>query len=405
MDKQKNVLNRRSFVSSVGLLGLAGLTPLPAEAFTRRDNAGFDSQIIKTLPYLQSVRGTEATVRWITRGPCNCWVEYGESPDKLDRKAAPAVVGGLITAYNTVHAITLSDLSPGREYYYRIASNVIEDFQPYKVTFGETFVSDTYSFRTPDPKAKKVSFLVFNDIHDRPDSFAHLMKYNGQDKVDFVFLNGDMFNYQTDEDQLVNHLFNPLGELFSTTTPFIFSRGNHETRGKFARQIADYFNHNGAPYYFSFQQGPMYAIVLDSGEDKTDGDKEYFGLVSFDEYRLEQARWLKKEVQKEAFRKARYKVVFSHIPFYYSGDWHGTTHCREIFGPILNEAKVDLLISGHTHRYGIHPKVEGKHNYPIVIGGGPKDGARTLMKIVANEKSFELNMFGDSGDVVGKISL
>lgn len=398
-------LRRRTFISSLGLLGLGGARPLTTESNSGGDkSAGLDSQIVKTLPYLQSVFTSSATIRWITRIPCHCWVEYGESPDRLDKKAV-SVSDGLIQAFNTVHGITIEGLSPARRYYYRVASRVIEDFKPYNVTFGEDLLSETYEFTTPDPKAKATSFVVFNDIHDRPESFKHLMQFNAIDKPDFVFLNGDMFNYQTDEDQLVDHLLNPLGELFSTSTPFIFSRGNHETRGKFARQIASYFNHEGCPYYFTFQQGPIYAIVLDSGEDKTDKDKEYFGLVSFDEYRVRQADWLRKEVSKDAFKRAKYRVVFSHIPFYYSGDWHGTMHCREVFGPILNESNVDLLISGHTHRYVIHPKVQGTHNYPIVIGGGPKDGARTIMNVVATEKSLDLKMIDDAGKVVGELSL
>ena len=181
------------------------------------------------------------------------------------------------------------------------------------------------------------------------------------------------------------------------------SRGNHETRGKFARLLAAYFYNRESKFYFSFQQGPVYAIVLDSGEDKVDDAKEYYGLVDFDKYRLQQAEWLKKEVQKKAYRKAKYKVVFSHIPFYYSGDWHGPMHCQQVFGPILNKAKVDLLISGHTHKYGIHPRVEGQHNYPIVIGGGPKEGARTIIRVKADETALTLEMIGDAGNVVGNL--
>ncbi|KAA5540575.1 purple acid phosphatase family protein [Adhaeribacter rhizoryzae] len=405
MEELSNDINRRKFISSLGLLGVAGLSSLPslAEAGETKTSAP-DVPIIKTEPYLQSALPNQITVRWLTNVPCYSWVDYGQTPDNLDKKEV-AVDDGLIQAYNTVHGITLKGLTPGQKYYYRINSKVIEEFKPYKVTFGNTFVSESYTFQTPGLDAKSVSFLVFNDIHDRPNSFAHLMQYGGEDKKDFVFLNGDMFDFQTDEDQLVNHLLNPLGQLFSTNTPFILSRGNHETRGKFARHLGNYFNNQEQKYYFSFQQGPVYAIVLDSGEDKTDGDKEYYGLVDFDKYRLQQVEWLKKEVQKKAFKKAKYKIVFSHIPFYYSGNGHGTLHCREVFGPILNQAKVDLLISGHTHRYGIHPPVAGQHNYPIVIGGGPKEGARTIIKVKADQNAFALEMIGDTGTPVGNIKI
>lgn len=405
MDDLFNAINRRKFISSLGLLGLAGLCPVPSLGSAAVKNTPLpDSPIIKTQPYLQSAQPYQITVRWLTQVPCYSWVDYGLRPDKLDKKEV-AVDNGLIRAYNTVHGITLTGLTPGQKYYYRINSKVIQEFKPHLVTYGSTFVSEPFSFQTPSRQAESVSFLVFNDIHDRPKSFAHLMQYGGEDKKDFVFLNGDMFDYQANEDQLVNHLLHPLGQLFSTTTPFILSRGNHETRGKFARHLGNYFNNQEQKYYFSFQQGPVYAIVLDSGEDKIDGDKEYGGLVDFDNYRLKQAQWLKKEVQKKAFKKAKYKIVFSHIPFYYSGNWHGTLHCREVFGPILNQAKVDMLISGHTHKYGIHPPVAGQHNYPIVIGGGPKEGDRTIIKVKADQHAFALEMIGDAGDTVGNIKI
>ncbi len=214
-----------------------------------------------------------------------------------------------------------------------------------------------------------------------------------------------MFNFQTDENQLVNHLINPLTNLFAANTPFIFSRGNHEARGKFARQLNKYFDGGEDRYYYSFQHGPVYAIVLDSGEDKADEVVVYGGIVNFDAYRLEQAEWLEKEVQKKEFRKAKYKLVFSHIPLYNSGEGHGTVHCRKVWGPILNKAKINLLISGHTHKYGIHPAVQGQHNYPIVIGGGPADGKRTIINVKADNSNLDLQMIDDSGKMVGILNL
>lgn len=394
-------LNRRKFVSTFGLLGLAGLLPKTGDAKLLPDTTG---SILKTGPYLQTPLQDSITIRWITQVPCYSWVEYGEQKDKLDKKAHTSD-HGLVAANNTIHAITIEGLQPARTYYYRICSKKIENFQPYKLVYGDTFTSEVYTFATLGQTDKEVSFLIFNDIHDRPESFPHLMQYAGNEKNDFVFLNGDMFNYQVDEQQLVTNLLDPLGKLFSTNTPFILSRGNHETRGKFARQLMDYFNSDRQNYYFSFQCGPMYAIVLDSGEDKPDETEVYAGIVDFDRYRIQQAEWLKKEVQKKEFKKAKYKVVFSHIPLYYSGEWHGTMHCREVWGNILNEAKIDVLISGHTHKYGIHDPVKGQHNYPIVIGGGPLDGKRTITKVKITQHAFQLSMLDDSGKEVGNLKI
>lgn len=403
MDKEKSTgISRRKFVSTVGALGAIAAMPINAMAV---DTAAVkeNTDILKSGPYLQAPSTDSITIRWITHVPCLSWVEYGETAEKLDKTGETSNIG-LIQAYNTTNAISLNDLKPGIMYYYKICSKKIETFEPYKVTFGDTYTSDLHSFKTASTKADKISFLVFNDIHDRPESFPLLMQYNKGKNHDFVFLNGDMFNFQTDEDQIVTHLLQPFGNLFAST-PFFFSRGNHETRGKFARHIPDYFNSDNPHFYFSFQYGSMYAIVLDSGEDKEDAHAEYYGMVDFDKYRLQQAAWLEKEVEKPAFKKAKHKVVFSHIPFFYSGNWHGTLHCRQVWNHILNKAKIDLMISGHTHVYGIHPAVKGEHDYPIVIGGGPKDNRRTIITVEVDSQALNLTMVDDSGKVVGQITV
>lgn len=60
-------------------------------------------------------------------------------------------------------------------------------------------------------------------------------------------------------------------------------RGNHETRGSFARQLKDYFFYPEGNYYTAFTRGPVRFVMMDSGEDKTDDNWEYSGLVSFDQ--------------------------------------------------------------------------------------------------------------------------
>ena len=42
--------------------------------------------------------------------------------------------------------------------------------------------------------------------------------------------------------------------------------------------------------------------------------------------------------------------MFSHIPPESKG-WQGNRNVCELFVPILNEAGIDLMICGHTHKY------------------------------------------------------
>jgi predicted phosphodiesterase len=396
-------LNRRHFLGSITratALGAASLSPFAALAEEQQAATApvAADHIFLARPYLQAAGTGSISIRWITARPSYSWVEYGEQ-GAYDKKAH-AVTEGLVNAYNRVHEVVIEGLQPGKTYNYRVVSKDIKEFLPYKLTYGETIQSDTYTFSTIDPGAKEVSWLIFNDIHDRPESFGHLIKLN-KDPYDYVFLNGDMFDYQTDEQQIIDHLLTPCTESFASNKPMIFVRGNHETRGKYARQLKDYFSSPGGQY-FTFQWGPVFAIALDTGEDKEDSTPVYAGIVDFDSYRVKQAAWLEQQMQSKAFKKAKYRVVMMHIPPQYSGDWHGAAHCKQLFSPLFDKYKVDIVISGHTHKYGIHPPVVGQHNYPVIIGGGPKDGNRTIMRVQANQEKLSLLMLKDDGTEAGR---
>lgn len=396
--------NRREFIGNISKAGVLGalsmggvnhLTNGPEQLAARPQ----EGHIFLSQPYLQAPTTNSINILWITNKFCFSWVEFGEG-NNLNNKAFE-VTDGLVNAHNRVNNICLTHLKPNTKYSYRVVSKEIIDFKPYKVTYGDTIVSEPKTFQTIDPASEEVSWLVLNDIHDRPHSFKDLLQLNKNDPFDYVFLNGDMFDYQTDEDQLIKHLIKPCTDIFAGSTPFLFVRGNHETRGKFARNIVDYFASPSGKYYYSYQWGPVYNIVLDTGEDKPDETPVYAGIVDFDSYRKEQAAWLEKVMRTPAFKKSPFRVVMMHIPHYYSGDWHGTVHCRELFAPLFNKYKIDLFIAGHTHKYGIFDPVKGAHNYPIIIGGGPKQGNRTLIKIKANKQQINLQLIRDDGNEVG----
>lgn len=400
-EKEAASLNRRGFLGSISkltALGTLGVTPFAGFASAPVASRYNGSHVFAAGPYLQAVGTNQISIRWITALPSYSWVEYGKGND-LSQKAH-TLTDGLVDAYNRVHEVVIEDLEPGSTYHYRIVSKEIIDFQPYKLVYGSVINSDIYAFSTVNPASREVNWIVLNDIHDRPQSFAHLMQLNKNDPYDFVFLNGDMFDYQTDEQQLIDHLIKPCTESFAASKPFMFVRGNHETRGKFARQLKDYFTNPGGSY-FSMEWGPVFAIALDTGEDKVDDHPVYAGIVDFDQYRRQQAKWLEKQLQSKAAKKAKYRVVMMHIPPHYSGDWHGTMHCRQLFSPLFDKYGVDLVISGHTHTYGVHPPVKGEHSYPIIIGGGPKDGKRTIIKVNATQQQLNVKMIRDDGAEVG----
>ncbi len=394
--------DRRSFLEKIA--GLGTLSLLPATAMAGVPAAENHEFVVE--PYLQNLSSREVTIMWITARNCFSWVEYGDG--NYTSKRAFAYNNGLIEANNRVNKITLENLKPGTAHKYKIVSTEITGFKNSTVQFGETIAGPMLSFTTPAENEEEIKVVIFNDIHDRPQIIPQLLYrhgYTGNEKdYDFVVFNGDCFDWVSSEQQMVDHLLKPCVDIFGSEVPFLLTQGNHECRGSFSRHIPAYYAYPDNKFYFSFVRGPIHFLVLDSGEDKTDDSVEYGGLAAFDRYREKQARWLEKEIASEAFKKAPFRVLLIHISPYHSGDWHGTTHCREVFGPILNKAGIDLQLSGHTHRYMTH-EPDKDHNYPIVIGGGPLEGKRTLMKLHANQKELNLKMIRDDGELVGKFTI
>lgn len=403
MKEEKN--SRRSFLTKtiVGISGSVVASGLPLSAFASNQNTDSldTTHTFLTKPYLQAPTIDGITIMWLTNEFCLNWIEYGET-EKLGTKAEQCN-HGMMNINSKINTVTLTNLKPNTNYFYKVFSKQIVDFRPYKITFGDTISSETYSFKTLNPKEKEVSWLVFNDIHDRPESFKELLQLNQNKPYDFVFLNGDMFDYQTDENQIINHLLNPCS-LFSTEKPFMFVRGNHETRGKYSRNLLDYYHNYDKKEYYSFKIGPVFTIVLDTGEDKKDSHPVYGGTVNYDSYREEQAIWLEKQMKSKAFKNAPFRVLMMHIPHYHSDEEHGTTECRRLFGPLFEKYKIDLFVAGHTHEYGMF-EPNNEHSYHFVIGGGPETGNRTLIRIDATSKVLNLQMLNDSGKEIGLFTL
>ena len=62
---------------------------------------------------------------------------------------------------------------------------------------------------------------------------------------------------------------------------------------------------------------------------------------------------------------------------------------------MLNEAGIDLMVSGHIHRYAFHESVPGIRNYPILVGSN-SSGAR----IDIDESGIALKVFDRDGTIL-----
>ncbi len=365
--------------------------------------------VVITGPVLQSPTETTMTVTWLTSRDARAVVEYGPLNGPL--RTAIASRDGLVEGIGRLHKVELRELHPGTRYRYRVVSREIVKFQPYKVEYAESLTNEFREFCTFDRRKTDFSFVVFNDLHDQPATIPELLQVAGPRPYDFVALNGDILSHLETEQQ-ITAIYDQAATSFASTTPLVWVRGNHETRGGFARRLPEYLASPTGRYYFAFDHGPVHFIVLDAGEDKRDSQREYGGLVDFSRYRREQAEWLKAEVKTKAFHRAKFRVVLCHMPFPSKeaadparydqpSTFVGMADAFECFGPTLDKTGVDLMLSGHMHKPEIIPAEAGRHRYAIVLGGGPKGDNRTLIRVNVSRRALEATILRPDGSVVG----
>jgi acid phosphatase type 7 len=391
-------MKRREFI---GLSGLGIATGAASMATNARAEDTAESAVeplaFLVPPYLQEPNPESMTVMWLlNRRDSLSWVEYGVGDDLTEK--AFTDVDGLIDADDHIHKIRLKDLKPGTRYQYRVVSKVIDKFGAYDVRYGETLSSDTFSFTTPEAGQEECACIIFNDIHENMPLYKTLHGIGSQKPYDFAIFNGDVMNHLDDESQLVDRALRPFAESFGGEVPYVYTRGNHDIRGRFARQLNDYIASPGDSNFYSFDYGPVHFLVMDLGEDKPDDHPEYGGLVSFGPYRAAQREWLTREIETKECKKAAFRVLIAHIPMY--GTRYTETLCKDLWGDLLNKGKIDLHLAGHTHRYTQIPAGEDKLDCPILIGGGPKAGKATVMRLTANRKEMNVVMTRDDGEVV-----
>lgn len=350
-------------------------------------------------PYLQLVNENEATIVWTTNNRAVSWVEIApddslhfyaeERPQYYSTYLGRAVI-------DTVHKVRIPNLQKGTKYRYRIFSHEVLEEGPYYVAYGPTASTDVYgrlplTFRTNDASLPSVEFMVVNDIHGDSALFMDLMSGFDKDRIDFVVFNGDMVSYMESEDQIMNGFVNNAVRKFASETPFYMSRGNHETRGNFSKNFLHYFpTPTGLPY-FTFSQGPVFFIVMDGGEDKPDSSIEYSGTAFFDDYREQQAAWLRQVVNSDDFRNAAYRVVITHVPPV-KDTWHGQLHAKKLFLPILNEAGVDLMICGHLHKYEYNEPGTDGAQFPILVNSN-----KHALDVKVDPENLDVTIIGRDG--------
>ena len=215
--------------------------------------------------------------------------------------------------------------------------------------------SKTFGFRKLP--AEKLRIYHIGDTHSRIE--APLKSARAAGKFDLLILNGDIAENAGMADCLEKACI-LAGKITGGAIPVIYARGNHELRGPFAEELVHYTpNANGKSYY-QVKLGPVWALVLDVGEDKVDTHPVYANAVDCDLFRQEQAEFIRKCGAEKSFASpgVKYRLVICHSPFpRYIGKSKADEEKKRhfvIFGQWSQDLKKlikpDLVLSAHVHK-------------------------------------------------------
>lgn len=260
-----------------------------------------------------------------------------------------------------IHEVEATGLNPNTSYTYRVGDGKGRWSGPYRFTtapgdaapFTFLFTTDTQSY--PNAGAKN-GYGIHGEILSKA-----LKQYPN---ARFLLVGGDMVDAGNQGIHWENWFMATRGIL--PKLPIVPTLGNHDVMGNGEDRFTASFQlpKNGPSgeieRAYSFDYGNMHMAVLNS-----QGDLK------------KQGEWLRKDL---AASKKMWKIVVIHRPPYQTHPSRSNPDVQRTILPIVDEAKVDLLLSGHDHTYlrtwplkGGKRVSDGKGTVYVIGGtGGPK---------------------------------
>lgn len=337
---------RRMTLLWILVAGLAASLARPVPA-----HAQLTARVLRG-PYLQAGTPTSLVIRWRTDLPTDSRVHYGPAPGALGSQASDP-------ALKTEHEVLLSGLAPATRYYYSIGSSL------------ETLAGGDaeHTFVTAPPAGTDEPFRIwaFGDsgLTNVPQLQVRdaYLAFAGGRRADVWLMLGDNayvlandLDYQTD--------FFAIYPMVLRQTVVWPTFGNHEALSADAEsQTGDYFNiftlpaageaggvPSGTEAYYSFDYANVHFVCLNS--EMLDLSPTGAMLT-----------WLRADL---AASDQDWTIVFFHRPPYSKGSHDSDTEgpmigMRENALPLLEEAGVDLVLTGHSHSYERSYLIDGHY--------------------------------------------
>ena len=326
-------------------------------------------KIMKNTPAVFAVE-EEYQIMVPINAPCVMWVKVGDEVF-YDQS------NGILRSDTDVHRIPvpMSMLDRAREY--TVCWREVYDRKPYFPDLGEED-SERFSFRpclSEHPRCYMIS-----DAHgmlEEPVSAARMFveRYG---ELDLLILNGDILSNSGDVANFILY-YQIIEALTGGAIPVIVSRGNHDLRGKCAEKLADYMPGSSGRSYYTIRLGGLWAILLDLGEDKSDGNEEYNGTICCHDFRKRETAFFEEVAENENDRfnrkDAAHRIVISHVPLTRADMAPAESErpfCKRWVELLNEKIKPEFMLSGHTHwQYIAYPggKWDGYGmQFPTVVG-------------------------------------
>jgi 3',5'-cyclic AMP phosphodiesterase CpdA len=214
-------------------------------------------------------------------------------------------------------------------------------------------------------------------------------------KPRFVVVCGDLINspanqFQADAYRSIFAALDPAIHLYNVP-------GNHDLSDNPPPSADNYkfYERNFGKLYYSFREGSVFGIVLDSTSLKHPNSPE--AKVAAEAERV----WFRNELREAQKSGALFPVVFQHHPWYIWNDFEPETyfdmpvHVRDEMIPWLLESGVHYTFSGHMHANRV---VRFKNTIEFVTSGsvtapnfGSKNGVRL---VIVHQDRLEHRYFG-----------
>jgi len=232
------------------------------------------------------------------------------------------------------HSAVFKDLKPATRYAYRVGDG--------------TNWSEWFQFSTASDKAEPFSFIYFGDAQTNVRAhWSRVIREAQRDapKAAFLLHAGDLIN-NANSDAQWGEWFGA-GAWLNAMIPNVVTPGNHEydrdrTKPDAERTLSSHWRpqftlpENGIQgleesVYFLDYQGTR-IISLNSNEREAD-----------------QVPWLENVL---AENRNRWTVVAFHHPVYSTAKGRDNPEIRNLWKPVFDKYKVDLVLQGHDHTYG-----------------------------------------------------